>query len=112
MKLFATIIFVLIFVLAEKSQSQDILQKQIACNSISITNRNLPAQIPIILQDLYYDGQDTNDLDSFVAVSDLPDSYYIFQYSEIRSFAPVLPAQRLIQIGEFLLNLPPPSLSI
>ncbi|GAB1451254.1 hypothetical protein MASR2M47_13100 [Draconibacterium sp.] len=112
MRQFVIILFVLILVLAGKSHSQNILQKQIGFNSISLINGNLPPQTPITLQDFYYDGQDANDLDGFCSISDLPDSYHIFQHSEIISFAPVLAAKQLIQLSELLLDLPPPSLSV
>jgi hypothetical protein len=107
-----TILIVLILVLAEKSHSQDILPKQIGCNSISLINRNLPSQTPISLQDFYYDGQDTNDLDGFGAISDLYDLHHIIQHSEIICFPNVLPAKQLNLLSELLLDLPPPSLSV
>lgn len=109
---FAIIFFVVISALAGKIQLQDVSCKQISCNSTSITNGNPSAQNPIIFQDSYIDNQDTNDLDVFGAVSDLPDSSRFFKYSETRIFIPFLPALQLIQIGEHLLDLPPPSLSI
>jgi hypothetical protein len=112
MKQFATIVFVLIFALAGKSQSQDLLCKQISCNSLSIANKISIAQKPVIFQDFYLDGQETNDLDGFNSFSVLPGLYHFFQHFEISSFKAASQPQQIIQIGELLLDLPPPSFSV
>ncbi len=112
MKKLATILFVLIFALAGHSQSQEFPQNNIGCNSTSFTIGSPYCQNPIIFEDYYYDGQDTNEIDGFDAVSILPGSHPISYYSEIKGIVTVFPSQLLIQVGELLLDLPPPSLSV
>ncbi len=111
MKQFATIIFVLIFALAGNSQSQDFSHNIAGCNSVKFTNGSPSSQNPIIFEDFFYDGQDTNDIYGFDAVSVLPGLYHFFQYFEISSFKAATQSQQNIQIGELLLDLPPPLLS-
>jgi hypothetical protein len=97
--------------LAGNSQSQDFSHNKISCNSISFKNGDQTCQNPIVCEDLYFDGQETNDLDGFDAVSVLPGLYHFFQYFEISSFKAATHSQQNIQIGELLLDLPPPLLS-
>ena len=112
MKQFATILFVLIFVLAGNSRAQDLSQNKIGCNFISFTNGNQTCQNPIVCDDFYLEGQDTNEPDGLDIVSVLPDSFHINPQSEIRSFAVVFPFYQIMQISELFLDLPPPLLSV
>lgn len=111
MKQFTTIIFVLIFALAGKSQSQDFSQNIAGCTCVKFTNGSPSSQNPVIFEDFFYDGQDTNDIYGFDAVSVLPGLYHFFQHFEISSFKAATHSQQNIQIGELLLDLPPPLLS-
>jgi hypothetical protein len=112
MKQFAIILLVLIFALAGKSQNQNFTQEIKKCGSVSFINGNQTCENPIIGEDFCYDGQETNDMDGFDAVCVLPDLYHLFQFTEIKKFATVFSTKQLIQVGELLLDLPPPSLSV
>jgi len=112
MRQFVTIIFVLIFALAGRSQSQDFSYKQINCNTTFFANRNLSCQNPILFLNDCFDVQDTNDLDGFDSVIILSGTHCNFEYFEIKIAPAILPRLRLLQVGELLLDLPPPLLSV
>jgi len=112
MKQFTIILFFLSFVLAGSSQSQALSNKQINCNLNFVSNDNSSNQNALFLQDDYFDIQDSNDYGSFDSGFILPDSHNYSQHSEIEIVADVLPPLQLNQVGELLLDLPPPSLSI
>lgn len=112
MRQFAIIVFVLVLALAGKSKVQNISYKQIGCNSILAVNENSVYKNAIIFQDNFFDEQDTNDFDGFDCVFVLPDSNYNSQQYEIKSVAAVLLRLQLIYVGELLLDLPPPLLSV
>ncbi|HRX11382.1 MAG TPA: hypothetical protein P5210_07030 [Draconibacterium sp.] len=111
MKQFATIVFVLIFALAGKSQSQDFSHNIAGCTCVKFTNGSPSSQNPIIFEDFFYDGQDTNDIYGFDAVSVLPVLYHFFQHFEISGYEAATQSHQNIQIGELLLDLPPPLLT-
>ena len=106
------IFFVLIFVLAGKSQSQDLSKNQIACNSVFVLSDNTSGENPILFQEQYFDVQDSNDFGSFDTDYVLPDSQIYHHHSEKETVTDVLPGLRSIQVTELLLDLPPPSLSV
>jgi hypothetical protein len=112
MRQFTSIIFVLIFVLAGKSQSQDLSKNQFFCNSVYVVSDNTSGANQILFQDQYFDVQDLNDFNCFDSVFVITDSQIYHHHSIKETVTDVLPGLQSIKVIEFLLDLPPPLLSV
>jgi hypothetical protein len=112
MKLFTIIVCVLFFALAGRSQVQKNLHQQNSCSSVLAVNENSFRPNTVISQDNFFDEQDSNDFDEFDCVIISPDSNFNSPQFEIKDIVIIIPRLHLIHVGELLLDLPPPLLSV
>ena len=111
MKQFVFILF-LFLILAGHSQAKNIIKQQYDFNSILISCANPVSKNLDLHQGNFIDEQDSNDIENV-------DGFFILntvsvgscKYDENKGFT-IFPLFALIQVNTFLLDLPPPLLSI
>lgn len=109
MKLFSSILILLLLVLSAQSRGQ--CSKNMDCSKGNLTWQTNSNVQPVILQNTFTDEQDTNDIDGpeFFIINPTP-PVNPFQH-KATTITIVLPFTFQVQMNKLLVDLPPPSLS-